>query len=150
MKIRRAGRHHRNPRAPGPRAGLAVTARKLGIPVYFTEATHRAWMRWMTPRKRMTYAEWLANAGRRRKLARMTAPVPSGTPCRDRMACDEEEETLEHPTKRRRPIPAALPAVEYFHHRNGFSIGDIAVTPLPFRTMLLIRWALSSRRKAYG
>src|SRR5215470_5996520 len=40
--------------------GLAVTARKLGIPVYFTEPTHRAWMRWMMPRKRMTYAEWLA------------------------------------------------------------------------------------------
>jgi phosphoribosyl 1,2-cyclic phosphodiesterase len=39
--------------------GLAVTARKLGIPVYFTEATHRAWMRWMTPRRRMSYAEWL-------------------------------------------------------------------------------------------
>jgi len=32
--------------------GLAVTARKLGIPVYFTEATHRAWMRWLTPRDR--------------------------------------------------------------------------------------------------
>src|ERR1700757_604663 len=40
--------------------GLAVTARKLGIPVYFTEATHRAWIRWITPRKRMTYAEGLA------------------------------------------------------------------------------------------
>src|ERR1700757_243842 len=40
--------------------GLAVTARKLGIPVYFTEPTHRAWTRWITPRKRMTYAEWLA------------------------------------------------------------------------------------------
>src|SRR5277367_2090321 len=40
--------------------GVAVTARKLGIPVYFTEATHRAWMRWMTPRKRLTYADWLA------------------------------------------------------------------------------------------
>src|ERR1700758_4003622 len=40
--------------------GLAVTARKLDIPVYFTEATHRAWIRWITPRKRMTYAEWLA------------------------------------------------------------------------------------------
>ena len=39
--------------------GLAVTARKLGIPVYFTEATHRAWIRWMTPQKRMTYADWL-------------------------------------------------------------------------------------------
>src|ERR1700752_5409045 len=42
--------------------GLAVTARKLGIPVYFTEPTHRAWMRWMTPQKRMTYADWLAAA----------------------------------------------------------------------------------------
>src|SRR6202453_2979610 len=39
--------------------GLAVTARKLGIPVYFTEATHRAWMRWLSPRRQMTYARWL-------------------------------------------------------------------------------------------
>jgi phosphoribosyl 1,2-cyclic phosphodiesterase len=39
--------------------GLVVTARKLGIPVYFTEATHRAWMRWLTPRRQMTYAQWL-------------------------------------------------------------------------------------------
>ncbi|MGA3264150.1 MAG: MBL fold metallo-hydrolase [Terracidiphilus sp.] len=39
--------------------GLAVTARKLGIPVYFTEGTHRAWMRWLTPRRQMTYAQWL-------------------------------------------------------------------------------------------
>jgi phosphoribosyl 1,2-cyclic phosphodiesterase len=39
--------------------GMAVTARKLGIPVYLTEPTHRAWVRWMTPQKRITYAEWL-------------------------------------------------------------------------------------------
>ena len=39
--------------------GLAVTARKLGIPVYFTEGTHRAWMRWLSPRRQMTYAQWL-------------------------------------------------------------------------------------------
>jgi phosphoribosyl 1,2-cyclic phosphodiesterase len=39
--------------------GLAVTARKLGIPVYLTEGTHRAWMRWLTPRRQMTYAQWL-------------------------------------------------------------------------------------------
>src|SRR5271154_6963941 len=38
--------------------GLAVTARKLGIPVYFTEATHRAWVRQVTPQKRITYVEW--------------------------------------------------------------------------------------------
>jgi phosphoribosyl 1,2-cyclic phosphodiesterase len=40
-------------------SGLAVTARKLGIPVYFTEGTHRAWMRWLTPRRQMTYAQWM-------------------------------------------------------------------------------------------
>jgi phosphoribosyl 1,2-cyclic phosphodiesterase len=39
--------------------GVAVTARKLGIPVYFTEGTHRAWMRWLQPRRQMTYAQWL-------------------------------------------------------------------------------------------
>ena len=40
-------------------SGLAVTARKLGIPVYFTEGTHRAWMRWLTPRRQMSYTQWL-------------------------------------------------------------------------------------------
>jgi phosphoribosyl 1,2-cyclic phosphodiesterase len=39
--------------------GLAVTARKLGIPVYFTEGTHRAWMRWLSPRRQMSYKQWL-------------------------------------------------------------------------------------------
>jgi phosphoribosyl 1,2-cyclic phosphodiesterase len=38
-------------------AGLAVSARKLGIPVYFTEGTHRAWVRWLSPRKQMTYTQ---------------------------------------------------------------------------------------------
>ncbi|HEY0794466.1 MAG TPA: MBL fold metallo-hydrolase [Acidisarcina sp.] len=40
--------------------GLALTARKLGVPVFFTAPTHRAWMRWMMPQKRITYAAWLA------------------------------------------------------------------------------------------
>jgi phosphoribosyl 1,2-cyclic phosphodiesterase len=40
-------------------AGLSVTARKLGIPVYFTEATHLAWAKWITPRHRTTYAQWI-------------------------------------------------------------------------------------------
>src|ERR1700744_2876193 len=40
--------------------GLAVAARRLGIPVYFTEATHRAWVRQVTPQRRISYAEWLA------------------------------------------------------------------------------------------
>src|ERR1700684_3366680 len=39
--------------------GLAVTARKLGIPVYFTEGTHRAWVRFVAPGRQMTYAQWI-------------------------------------------------------------------------------------------
>ena len=59
--------------------GLSVLARKLGIPVYFTEATHRAWMRWMVPQKRMTYADWLA--GRKAEAARKVAEAErAGSP----------------------------------------------------------------------
>jgi phosphoribosyl 1,2-cyclic phosphodiesterase len=62
--------------------GLAVLARKLGVPVYFTEATHRAWMRWMMPHKRMTYAAWLAQ--RQQDLAHAAAlPVEEEPPCRE-------------------------------------------------------------------
>src|ERR1700678_722260 len=59
--------------------GVAVLARKLGIPVYFTEPTHRAWIRWMMPHKRITYADWLLE--RREDLARrrqLEAAAPSG------------------------------------------------------------------------
>jgi len=40
-------------------AGLAVLARRLKIPVFFTEPTHRAWIRMLTPRTTMSYAKWL-------------------------------------------------------------------------------------------
>ena len=105
--------------------GLAVTARKLGIPVYFTEATHRAWMRWVTPRKRMTYAEWLAERKQQAEAGR-AAVNPA---IEDREAFDEEQETLSPDESSPRADPAALPAVEYFTAGEGFSIGDIAVTP---------------------
>jgi phosphoribosyl 1,2-cyclic phosphodiesterase len=39
--------------------GLAVTARRLGIPVYITRQTQQAWARMMTPRTTMTYAKWI-------------------------------------------------------------------------------------------
>ena len=55
--------------------GVAVTARKLGIPVYFTEGTHRAWMRWISPRKNLTYAQWLEQI--RKQAAERQAEVPS-------------------------------------------------------------------------
>jgi phosphoribosyl 1,2-cyclic phosphodiesterase len=57
--------------------GMAVTARKLGIPVYLTEPTHRAWVRWMTPQKRITYAQWLEQ--RRAQSAELRAQETPGT-----------------------------------------------------------------------
>ena len=113
--------------------GLAVTARKLRIPVYFTEPTHRAWMRWMTPRKRMTYADWLAQ---RKQQAELRA-APVNPEIDDREAFEEEQESLtascsEAQAKQEPKCeadPCALPGVEYFCAGQGFSIGDIAVTP---------------------
>ena len=91
--------------------GVAVLARKLGVPVYFTQATHRAWMRWMMPHKRMTYAAWLA--------------------LRQQNPAEREEETQgkEEPATTRQEDPCNLPGVEYFAAGSGFWIGDIAITP---------------------
>jgi phosphoribosyl 1,2-cyclic phosphodiesterase len=66
--------------------GVAVTARKLGIPVYFTEATHRAWMRWITPRRQMTYAQWI-DQSRQQEAARQA----EATAMADECACDEAD-----------------------------------------------------------
>ena len=59
-------------------AGLAVLARRLKIPVFFTEATHRAWVRMLTPRTTMSYAKWLDMVAAE-KLARaeLVAKVPT-------------------------------------------------------------------------
>ncbi|HEX3470552.1 MAG TPA: MBL fold metallo-hydrolase [Silvibacterium sp.] len=107
--------------------GLAVTARKLGIPVYFTESTHRAWIRWITPRKRMTYAEWLAE--RRQQAENRAAVSESGSDIGERDAFEEEHETPASEQEKVKTDPAALPAVEYFTAGQGFSVGDIFVTP---------------------
>ncbi len=108
--------------------GLAVTARKLGIPVYFTEATHRAWMRWMVPQKRMTYADWLE----KRKQSAMAEQATLD--CDDIETEDigaeevEVEEADVEAAGKTPPDPCRLPGVEYFQAGSGFSIGDIAVT----------------------
>src|ERR1700684_43273 len=54
-------------------AGLSVLARRLKIPVFFTPATHRAWVRMLTPQKRMTYKAWLE------KMQRERAALEAGT-----------------------------------------------------------------------
>lgn len=126
--------------------GLSVTARKLGIPVYFTEATHRAWMRWISPRKQMTYAQWV-------ELCRQQAADRQAEPAATDSALDEADKPLpatetaktESPTGESTPhsgtepdpngaSPAAedptwLPAVEYFEAGRPFEIGDVQVSP---------------------
>ncbi len=57
-------------------AGLSVLARRLNIPVFLTEPTHRAWMRMVTPRTTMTYAKWLDHV-QREKEARAAAVAAS-------------------------------------------------------------------------
>lgn len=114
--------------------GLAVTARKLGIPVYFTEATHREWVRWVTPRRRMTYAEWLEE--RRKQLAQLHAEKAEDIPdCEDSDA-EEAPQPIQASaaenkpeTKQEKPDPSWLPAVQYFQSGQPFKIGDISVSP---------------------
>src|ERR1700692_3151316 len=53
-------------------AGLAVLARRLRVPVFFTEPTHRAWVRMLTPRTTMSYAKWMERM-QQEKLARAEA-----------------------------------------------------------------------------
>jgi phosphoribosyl 1,2-cyclic phosphodiesterase len=130
--------------------GLAATARKLGIPVYFTEGTHRAWMRWLTPRRRMTYAQWMEQC-RRQAAARQAeadSAAAEGEP--DDSDAEEEQETVvaisasvnseaesaeletSAPETSRpavRKDPTWLPSVQYFEAGQSFQIGDMAVSP---------------------
>jgi phosphoribosyl 1,2-cyclic phosphodiesterase len=99
--------------------GLAVLARKLGVPVYFTEPTHRAWVRCLTPRKKITYADWLEQ----RKVQAAAAMEP------EQEEKEAAEEALSEPGTTAERDPAWIPAIEYFQSGNSFRIGDIAVTP---------------------
>jgi phosphoribosyl 1,2-cyclic phosphodiesterase len=125
--------------------GVAVTARKLGIPVYFTEGTHRAWMRWLMPRRQMTYAQWLEltrkQAAERQAEAEAatddsepdeTDLVPDSEPLSPAMAkiciTESDAEVASRPPTRKED-PTWLPAVEYFQAGQPFEIGDIAVSP---------------------
>jgi phosphoribosyl 1,2-cyclic phosphodiesterase len=128
--------------------GLAVTARKLGIPVYFTEATHRAWMRWLTPRRQMSYAQWLELC-RKQAAERQAEPESAATAAESTEADPEEAETdcsvpaveavTAAPESAAKPAPTGpptlkedptwLPAVEYFEAGQPFTIGDISLSP---------------------
>ena len=137
-------------------AGLSVLARRLNIPVFFTEPTHRAWVRMVTPRTTMTYAKWLdhlqqeketraaqtaameaANAAHLEAIANISAEAET-------LRSDDPNPTMELPadpdeamdgdcapasTPKQKANPASLPAVEYFQAGTNFSIGDLDITP---------------------
>jgi phosphoribosyl 1,2-cyclic phosphodiesterase len=116
-------------------SGLAVTARKLGIPVYFTEATHRAWVRQVTPQKRITYAQW-AEQYRQNRDSMQTpieaAPESVASPTEEvsnsaNLSWCDSDETMIKPACAR--IPSDLPSVQYFRAGQTFSIGNVAVSP---------------------
>jgi phosphoribosyl 1,2-cyclic phosphodiesterase len=60
-------------------AGLAVLARRLKIPVFFTEPTHRAWIRMLTPRTTMSYAKWLDHVQREKEARAATIVASTST-----------------------------------------------------------------------
>jgi phosphoribosyl 1,2-cyclic phosphodiesterase len=109
--------------------GVAVTARKLGIPVYFTEGTHRAWMRWISPRRQMTYKQWLEQIRKQaaERQAEAEATADEGEPDENDLSEDAEAPEPVAPVKAK--DPSWLPAVEYFAPGEPFEIGDISISP---------------------
>src|ERR1700691_5366559 len=75
-------------------AGLAVLARRLGIPVFFTEATHRAWVRMVKPRTTMTYAKWLDHL-QAEKEARASAAACAHAPAHTLAAVADNEDEIQ-------------------------------------------------------
>lgn len=140
-------------------AGLAVLARRLNIPVFFTEQTHRAWVRMVTPRTTMSYAKWLdhmqqekearaaqtaaAEASSSAQLEAIAAISAEAAEAYETLRSDDPNPTMELPvdpdeeetcspaeaSNKQKPNPAALPAVEYFHSGTNFTIGDLDITP---------------------
>ncbi len=138
-------------------AGLAVLARRLRIPVFFTEPTHRAWVRMLTPRTTMSYAQWLDQYHRGKlpvtasinaypesvelqSIAAVSSQVAVLDPELNRT--DDPYAIMELPaepdsdddcdglsTPKEKADPTFLPAVEYFQAGKQFAIGDIEICP---------------------
>jgi len=130
-------------------AGLAVLARRLRIPVFFTEPTHRAWVRMLTPKTTMSYAKWLDRLQREKEDRAAAIAIESA----DELAADNRRDAsgalrsedpnapLELPIEAEpcdadgatmpaaKADPSFLPAVEYFRAGTNFAIGDIGITP---------------------
>ena len=135
-------------------AGLSVLARRFKIPVFFTEQTHRAWVRMLTPRTTMTYAKWLDMMEEQRAARALVPETPVHAPAHTFAAAavaESEQQASPHPLEailesqaeeetcetneppeekaKAKADPAFLPAVEYFRAGHNFSIGEIDIAP---------------------
>lgn len=114
-------------------AGLSVLARRLRIPVYFTQPTHRAWVRMLTPRTTMSYAQWLDHLQKEKeeRAAAVAAQTTESdaTEAIAELAAAEDEATEPTPGKKEKAAPTALPGVEYFEAGKRFCIGDLDIMP---------------------
>jgi hypothetical protein len=85
-------------------------------------------MRWINPRRHMTYAQWIEQC--HREAAARQAEANAATE-----ECDEpESEAIARDGKRPepdapKPDPSWLPSVQYFQAGRPFQIGDISVSP---------------------
>ena len=127
-------------------AGLATLARRLRIPVFLTEPTHREWVRMVTPRTTMTYAQWLDHLQQEREARASEVAQPATEPVAAQTFSSSEVESCglnveasatdpdpdeedDPPARAAKPHPSYLPRVEYFRSGANFSIGDISITP---------------------
>jgi phosphoribosyl 1,2-cyclic phosphodiesterase len=118
-------------------AGLSVLARRLRIPVFFTESTHRAWVRMLTPRTTMSYTKWLETVQREKAVRAEQTAAAAVMEETDPAAADDPMELEageagaagEAATPKVKADPAFLPAVEYFRAGHAFAIGEIDVNP---------------------
>ncbi len=132
-------------------AGLGVLARKLRIPVFITEPTHRAWVRMLTPSTTMTYAAWIDLRAQERAaaaadMAKREAAGPDANAIIEQIFSESDAEiAAEAETavavaeteadeataalSKVKASPTYLPAIEHFSAGVNFSIGDIAITP---------------------
>jgi len=125
--------------------GLAVTARRLGIPVYITQQTHQAWVRMMTPRTTMSYSKWIemrkaqaaAENVQQGQVLTDTAPTDLSEGLQDvdiRLEDADQESEISSISAEAAPTvpgksPSDLPAVEHFSAGTPFTLGDITVMP---------------------
>jgi phosphoribosyl 1,2-cyclic phosphodiesterase len=129
-------------------AGLTVLARRLNVPVFFTEPTHRAWTRMVMPRTTMTYAKWLDLMQREKETrtalaaeghapahtlakAAVADPEPDQptSPSHPQPESLQDPDELEEDAPKAKADPSYLPAVEYFRAGHSFSIGEIDISP---------------------